>query len=363
MVGERRLGEGARDAVRVEVDLLHRRRGRVSRLGRRVAQRARELLQRRRALGGDLGGVDAADDGRADNDAVCHLRSLADVLRRRDAKAHGQRHAQVADRLAHALHEGLELLWQRAAAARDARDGDAVEHRLRPRGGQGEVAHARVRRRRGHEGREAEVRLFESLEHALEQGLLRGQVDDDEAIDTGGDRVGGELVEAVGAERVVVAHEDDGHGEAQLAGFRDGLEAALQAKALFERNLVADLDRGAVGHGVREGHAELDDVSAARLHRKHESGRLRASRVAAREVRDQRRAVLAARRVKGVDDAQPAAEGRLRGDGRGRRRRRQRRLRHGARALRRQRRGAGGEARRHEAHHGDHSTRADSCAT
>jgi hypothetical protein len=92
------------------------------------------------------------------------------------------------------------------------------------------------------------------------------EVADDEAVDAGGVRVFGEALLAVGAHGVVVAHEQDGGLEAASAGFTDHGEGRLGRHAVLERDRVGLLDGRAVGDGVGEWCAELDDVGATALH-------------------------------------------------------------------------------------------------
>ena len=92
--------------------------------------------------------------------------------------------------------------------------------------------------------------------------LFRGQVDHDQPVDPGGLRVFEECGDAVGVDRVVVAHEDDGRLVVFLAEFGRHGEDAFQRLPGVERAEARLLDRWAVGHRVGEGEAQFDDVDA-----------------------------------------------------------------------------------------------------
>lgn len=91
-------------------------------------------------------------------------------------------------------------------------------------------------------------------------GFLWRQVTDDEAVDAVGFAVDYEAGFAVGEDRVVVAHEEDGDGKAFGAGGAHDGEGGGDGDAIEEGNGVGFLDSGAVGNGVGEGEANLNDV-------------------------------------------------------------------------------------------------------
>mmetsp|Transcript_18585 Transcript_18585/g.74182 ORF Transcript_18585/g.74182 Transcript_18585/m.74182 type:complete len:620 (+) Transcript_18585:561-2420(+) len=259
-----------------------------SRHRRGVLERPHERFQRlgarRRRLVGV--GVEVPDDRRPHDDAVgAQRRDRRDVLGRRHAEPHSQRRG-VLDGASHAAQERREVHRLGRRAARDAEHRDAVHHgTARLRGGFGERAHARVRRRRRDHRDVPEPDVRACLEHTFQRRLFGRQVDDDEAVNARGFRVGRELLEAVRAERVVVAHQQDRDRQAvRFARCADRLEAVAEADALLQRDFVALLDRRAVGHGVRERHAELDHVGAAVFERFHEGGGFVARGIPARQV-------------------------------------------------------------------------------
>ena len=119
-------------------------------------------------------------------------------------------------------------------------------------------------RRRG-ERHEAEVVGSSGRRHDAPR-LLAWKVDDDEAVHAG--RLGrlARLLDAGGEEGVVVAHHQHGDGEALGARLLAVLEHVLVLHAVLERDDARSLNDGAIGHGVGEWHAELDDVAAIFLH-------------------------------------------------------------------------------------------------
>ena len=94
--------------------------------------------------------------------------------------------------------------------------------------------------------------------------FLRRQVDDDQPVDPGNTGVLEEGVDAIGPDRVVVAHQHDRRVVSGLAEGRDHGERLLQGLAGLEGALAGELDRHAVRHRIGEGHTELDDVGAGR---------------------------------------------------------------------------------------------------
>ena len=93
-------------------------------------------------------------------------------------------------------------------------------------------------------------------------GLLGREIGDYQPFDAGVDRVTHEVTEAVLEERVVVAHEHEGRLDASRPELADGVEAGLDGDAVLQGVEAGLLDRGAVGHGVAEGDADFEEVSA-----------------------------------------------------------------------------------------------------
>ena len=117
--------------------------------------------------------------------------------------------------------------------------------------------------------------------------LFGGQVDDDQPVDPGGLRVLKEGGDAVGIDRVVVAHEDDGRLVVFLAEFGRHREDAFQRLPGVERAQARLLDRGAVGHRVGEGEAQFDDVDAGGGEAAHDLKARLGRRVAGHDVGDE----------------------------------------------------------------------------
>ena len=104
------------------------------------------------------------------------------------------------------------------------------------------------------------------------RGLLGGEVDDDEAVDAGFRGIGAEALGAVAGDGVEVAHEDDGGVVVGLPKGFDHGEGFAQGCAGLEAAEAGGLDGGAVGHGVGEGHADLDEVGAGGGHAVEDGG-------------------------------------------------------------------------------------------
>ncbi len=91
---------------------------------------------------------------------------------------------------------------------------------------------------------------------------LRRHVDDNEAVDAGGDSIIEEFGDRILVDRIEVAHEDDGRGVVSLAEIADEVERLAHRLPALQRPLGRHLDGGTVGHRVGEGHAQLDDIGA-----------------------------------------------------------------------------------------------------
>ena len=109
----------------------------------------------------------------------------------------------------------------------------------------------RMKLRPGLERRHAELGVF-----------LGRQVDDDQAIDAGRERIADERVDAVDVDRVVVAHQHDRRGVVGLAELGDHRQGLVERLAGLERALAGRLDARPVGHRIGERHSELDEVGA-----------------------------------------------------------------------------------------------------
>ena len=81
-----------------------------------------------------------------------------------------------------------------------------------------------------------------------------------------GGAVHGQALQAVLQEGVVIAHEHEARLERAFAA-GELVENPGQRHALVQAFQAGLLHGGAVGHGVGEGHADLDDVRAARVQR------------------------------------------------------------------------------------------------
>ena len=107
---------------------------------------------------------------------------------------------------------------------------------------------------------------------------LRRQVDDDQPVDAGVDRIGEEAVDAIDVDRVVVAHQHDRRVVVAAAELRGHGQRLRQRLPALQRAQAGCLDRRAVGHRIGERHAELDDVGAGLRQRLHDAAASRRSR-------------------------------------------------------------------------------------
>mmetsp|Transcript_53020 Transcript_53020/g.148809 ORF Transcript_53020/g.148809 Transcript_53020/m.148809 type:complete len:565 (+) Transcript_53020:627-2321(+) len=260
-------------------------------LGRRVHTR---LLGRRRTTRGLGGGQGAArelrdkllhglhaplraqgrHDLRPDDDAIRILADLGHLLPLGDSEADDHVHTRCADGCAHARNHLSDLCVHTGASAGDAQHANDIDE------GVGELRrnlHALIRACRRDDRHEAQA-VLDTLRVEVTR-LLCWEVDDDEAIDAlrGGLLAG--AVKAVLQEVVVVAHHHQGDDQTLLPGLLHEAEAVLQRSVLQERQARRLLDGRAVGQGIGEGNAQLDDVRAALLQREERLDRVRLLRV------------------------------------------------------------------------------------
>jgi hypothetical protein len=137
--------------------------------------------------------------------------------------------------------------------------------------------------------------------------FLRRVVDDEHAIDAGLLRVVHEAVRPVALDRVGVAHQHDGGGRIGRAEGAHHLQHVRRADVLEQRALAGALDHRAVGHRVRERHAEFDHVSAGRDHAVHQLDGHIGVRVARGHIGNQRLAAFGGQACEGVLDAAHSA--------------------------------------------------------
>jgi hypothetical protein len=125
-------------------------------------------------------------------------------------------------------------------------------------GGFGDAGDARVARGR----RDQEDRVDRGpAQQARELDALLGRiVDDQDAVDARGLRVGDEALDAVALDRIRVAHEDDRRLGVVAAKVAHHRQHVGQADAARQRPLARLLDHRPVGHRIAERHAELDHV-------------------------------------------------------------------------------------------------------
>jgi len=211
--------------------------------------------------GGGLRAVlgDEFDKRRADDDAIGLPANCGGLFGCADAEADGDGERrgglELGDR---ALDARLRGLLQ----AGDARDRDVIDEAARaaqdhrqPRGiggGGGEADEVDA----GGAQRGAELLIF-----------LRRQIDADDAIDARLCALSHEPVAATDRHRVGIAHQHERDlGVAGAEGGGNG-ENVRRFGARGEAAQIGGLDRGAIGHRIGKGHAELDDIGSARNER------------------------------------------------------------------------------------------------
>ena len=208
----------------------------------------------RRLVAGSEAFAHRIDQRRADHDAVGVFRDSASLFRRAHAEANTDRKF------------GMPL---------DARNGAGHRSRVR-RGGAGYAGDRNVideARRVGEHHRQPLVvggRRGEAdeIDAGLERRqaklgvLFRRQVDDDQPIDAGGLGIGEKFLDAVDVDWIVVAHQHDRRRVVAGAEVAHDGKRLLHVGAGMKRAQACGLDRGTIGHWVRERHAELDHVGA-----------------------------------------------------------------------------------------------------
>ncbi|MNL44801.1 hypothetical protein D3C87_1673990 [compost metagenome] len=89
---------------------------------------------------------------------------------------------------------------------------------------------------------------------------FRRQINDDQAIDTGFDRIIKESIDAVDVDRVVITHHDDRRVAVVLAEIAGEVERLCQSLAALQGALAGELDSRAIRHRIGKRHAEFDHV-------------------------------------------------------------------------------------------------------
>ncbi|MPM47169.1 hypothetical protein SDC9_93877 [bioreactor metagenome] len=127
-------------------------------------------------------------------------------------------------------------------------------------------------------------------------GFLGRVVHDQHAVNAGFCRVVDERIRAVALvvalHRIGVAHQHHGRGLVLLAELAHIGQHLLQVHAIGDGAVTSLLDHRTVGHGIGEGHAQLDHVGTGLDHAVHERGRDGGERVACRDVRNEGRAAF-----------------------------------------------------------------------
>ncbi len=174
--------------------------------------------------------------------------------------------------LTDARQHGLDRVGVEVAGTRHALERDIVDIAA---GDAADLRHALVGRgRRQQEDQVQSMRFQRGGEFLAFLGRI---VDDQHAVDAGRRRVAREAVLAmldlVALDRIRIAHQHDRGRGVLLAEFAHHGQYLAQADAKAQRSLAGFLDHRAVGHRVRERHAELDHVAAGLDHGMQQFGR------------------------------------------------------------------------------------------
>ncbi|MPL80197.1 hypothetical protein SDC9_26093 [bioreactor metagenome] len=272
-----------------------------------------QLGHARQNLGRGLALAHQLHDRRADDTAIGDARDGTRRLGGGDAEAH--HHRQIG--------RGLDPRNLRADVARLRRltAGDAGDRDVIDESG-GVLQHLRQALVIGRRRRETDEVQPRVLRRDAELRILLGrQVDDDQPVDTGLQRIGHELFAAAVIDRVIIAHHHDRRDIVGLAELGHHVERLLQGLTAVERALTGKLDRRAVRHRIGEGHAELDHVDARRGHPLHHRERGLDVRVSRHDIGDEGLLPLGLQRGKSGIDAShvrsPALSARVCGMGAG----------------------------------------------
>lgn len=158
----------------------------------------------------------------------------------------------------------------------------------------------------GEQCNEVQARLGERPDKLV--GLLRGQVDDEEAIDTNGLCVLCDGGEAIPIERVEVAKQHE-RGVVGRAKTPHEFEHLLEGRARLERAEHSRLDDLAIGHRVRERDTELDEVRAPVGEPAQDRERGLEVGIACGDVGDKRRASFPAKAIEKDADVRGGVRG------------------------------------------------------
>lgn len=202
-------------------------------------------------IGAELG--DPVDDGGADDDGVGVGGHFAGLIGIGDAEADGDGQlGMLTDAAGHVADGSADG----GLHAGDTFAGDVVDEAL---GAAGDPFDAGIRGGGSDEPDGAHAGL--PHECLIVIGFLRGQIEDEESIDTGGGGLGDEVVETDAMEEVEIDVEDDGDlGVASDVG--DGLEDFGRGGAGGEATLGGELVDDAIGEWIAEGDTEFEDIDS-----------------------------------------------------------------------------------------------------
>lgn len=241
-----------------------------------VRQRANK---RERAV--NAGAVHLFDNRCADDNAVRIPGNFPGAVRRFDAKTHD-------DGQARRVADFGDLVFDRPALGQscpgNARHGHVIDKPLRAGDDFGQTGRVCGR------GREADQRQIMGFKGGAQLAILLGrQVDNNGPVNPGG--FGGLCKSGVAhvMDRIAIAHDDDRGGGVGLSELCGHLEDGGQCGARLARANTRFFDHGAVGHGVGEGNAQLDNINPGIRHGIEQFLRARPVRIAAHHIGDKDR--------------------------------------------------------------------------
>jgi hypothetical protein len=158
-------------------------------------------------------------------------------------------------------------------------------------------------RRRGRRQQKDRIDLRLLHDVGKSGALLRRIVDHQHAVNPGVARIAGKRLDAIGFDRIGVAHQHHRRRGVLAAEFGHQRQHPAQAHAVCQRTFRSALDRRSIRHRIGKRHAKFNDVGAARNQCPHQRQSQIGMRVAGGDEGDQGLAALGGKRGEGLRDA------------------------------------------------------------
>ncbi len=235
------------------------------------------------------------DNGRTDGDAVGrrgHDRGARCVF---DAESDSDRQGRVTFDSGNRSTDRLGVGRRRP---RHPSDGNVIDESagVREHGGKANIIGRRSRqsdeRQSCFQGRLAELIV-----------LLRRAVDDDEPVDSRGQRVAEKRPDAINVDRIEIAHEDERRVWVPRAKRSDHLECRTQRLPSLQSALTGGLYGRTVRHRIRERHAEFDHVRSGCWKSTQDVERRARVGISRHDISDERRSALGGKPLEAAVDA------------------------------------------------------------